>query len=219
MAIEKFWRKVRYDRHMKLLLTSAGIKDNHLANALLDLAGKPAKELKVAFIPTAANFENEDKTWLIDNLAELSDMHFGWLDIVDIAALNYDESIKRLKDMDVVVVGGGKTKNLVEILRELRLDAIFREWLSSKVFVGISAGSVMTGPIINPHGDQGLHWVDFLIVPHMNASFANRSEDQIQAAANSLQKTIYWIGDSSAVMINDANISFIGTEYKVVEAR
>lgn len=45
---------------MESLLTSAGIKNALLADALLELAEKPAKDLKVALIPTAANFEIEE---------------------------------------------------------------------------------------------------------------------------------------------------------------
>ena len=53
---------------MKLLITSAGIKNKTIAKAVLDLAGKKAEEISVAFIPTAMNPTGNDKTWFIDNL-------------------------------------------------------------------------------------------------------------------------------------------------------
>lgn len=53
---------------MKLLLTSAGITNKSIAKAVLDLTGLPAKEIKLVFIPTAANVEEGDKEWLIDDL-------------------------------------------------------------------------------------------------------------------------------------------------------
>lgn len=40
---------------MKLLLTSAGITNDSIAKSLLDMVGKDVKDIKVAFIPTAAN--------------------------------------------------------------------------------------------------------------------------------------------------------------------
>ncbi len=39
---------------MKLLLTSNGLTNASIANALEELVGKPRNEIKVAFIPTAA---------------------------------------------------------------------------------------------------------------------------------------------------------------------
>lgn len=44
-----------YDKSMKLLLTSAGITNDSIAKSLLDMVGKDVKDIKVAFIPTAAN--------------------------------------------------------------------------------------------------------------------------------------------------------------------
>jgi hypothetical protein len=40
---------------MKLLLTSAGITNEEIANSLVDLVGKPLSEIKAAFILTAKN--------------------------------------------------------------------------------------------------------------------------------------------------------------------
>ncbi|MCG2808784.1 MAG: hypothetical protein L6275_00345 [Candidatus Portnoybacteria bacterium] len=53
---------------MKLLLTSAGITNKSIAQAVLDLTNLPAEKIKLAFIPTAANVEEGDKDWLIDDL-------------------------------------------------------------------------------------------------------------------------------------------------------
>ncbi len=40
---------------MKLLLTSCGITNKSIANALFELVGKKQEETTVAFIPTASN--------------------------------------------------------------------------------------------------------------------------------------------------------------------
>ena len=53
---------------MKLLLTSSGFTNKSIANALLEFAGKPFKELKLVFVPTAANVESGGKEWLINDL-------------------------------------------------------------------------------------------------------------------------------------------------------
>lgn len=49
---------------MKLLLT----------NELLAMAGRSVEELSIAFIPTAANVEEGDKSWLIDDLVRFKNL-------------------------------------------------------------------------------------------------------------------------------------------------
>ena len=56
---------------MKLLLTSGGITNKKIADALLDLVGKKAEEINIAFIPTAANANRDNKIYFIDNLYQL----------------------------------------------------------------------------------------------------------------------------------------------------
>ena len=58
---------------MKLLLTSAGFTNNKIAQGLIDLVQKPFSELKLAFIPTAANVEPGGKEWFCDYDAEFYD--------------------------------------------------------------------------------------------------------------------------------------------------
>ena len=51
---------------MKLLLTSAGLSNKSIIVALEKLLGKGCVDVKLAFIPTAANVEAN--SWLIDDL-------------------------------------------------------------------------------------------------------------------------------------------------------
>ena len=46
---------------MKLLLTSAGIKNKTIAKALFELVGKKPADISLVFIPTASNVEKGDK--------------------------------------------------------------------------------------------------------------------------------------------------------------
>jgi peptidase E len=73
---------------MKLLLTSSGITSRAIENSLKELVEKPFEELNVAFIPTAAHFENGDKHWLIKQLQECVKLGFKEIDIVDIAVVS-----------------------------------------------------------------------------------------------------------------------------------
>ncbi|MCG2692243.1 hypothetical protein L6272_05455 [Microgenomates group bacterium] len=50
---------------MKLLLTSAGLVNQPIIDALADLVKKPFNAVNLTFIPTAANVEPGGNEWLI----------------------------------------------------------------------------------------------------------------------------------------------------------
>lgn len=53
---------------MKLLLTSGGLTNTSITNALFELVGKTPEETRLAFIPTAANASPNDKSWFVKDL-------------------------------------------------------------------------------------------------------------------------------------------------------
>ena len=74
---------------MKLLLTSAGITNISIAQALRDLLGKPTVESKIVVVPTAHNAEPGDKSWVIEE--DFAGPHqLGWkeFNVVDLAAVS-----------------------------------------------------------------------------------------------------------------------------------
>ena len=76
---------------MKLLLTSSGITNQSIANALFELTGKKPEDTTVVFIPTAATIETGDKDWFITDLMNLKKLNFKSIEITDISAV--DENI------------------------------------------------------------------------------------------------------------------------------
>ncbi len=92
---------------MKLLLTSAGLTNKTIVNSLIHLAKKPIKQLNLAFVPTAANVEEDDKGWLIDDLVNCRKLGFNQIDIVDISAVPKDVWLPRLNQADVLLFGEG----------------------------------------------------------------------------------------------------------------
>lgn len=94
---------------MKLLLTSGGMKNKSIANALRELLGKPFEESSLAFIPTAADVKSNDKSWLVTDLYKFHQLGFKTFDIVDIAALPFEIFMPHLEAADVIVFGGGHT--------------------------------------------------------------------------------------------------------------
>src|SRR3989344_8298620 len=107
---------------MKLLLTSSGITNNSLEKALLDLLGKPFNQSNLTFIPTAANIDKSDKSWLINDLNNFRKLGFKSIDITDISAVPRNRWLSSLEESDAFVLGGGNTKYLLDWIWKSELD-------------------------------------------------------------------------------------------------
>jgi len=209
---------------MKLLLTSAGLTNQTIANALLELAEKPFKELKLAFIPTAANVEEGDKDWLIDDLVNCKKWKFASIDIVDISAIPREMWEKRLTKADILVFGGGNIFHLMYWLEKSGLKELLPEMLKTKVYVGISAGSMVTSPklmplledLYYPNGvgknkdEGGMRFIDFQILSHFNSPwYPNIRAEYLEEKIKGVSDVIYALDDNSAIQINDDTIKVV----------
>jgi len=209
---------------MKLLLTSGGITDKAIAKALLQLAGKPASKIKIAFVPTAANVERGDKSWLINDLYNLKKQNFKCIDIVDISALPKKIWLPRLKTADVLFFGGGNSFHLMYWMRKSGLAKILLELLKSRVYAGISAGSgVVTKDLSLFHSKQlyyetgrykdskGLGFLNFYILPHLNSLYFPRARAKfLKKLAKEFPETIYVLDDRTAIKVDGKKVQVIG---------
>ena len=217
---------------MKLLLTSAGLKNKTLAKALIDLAGKKAEEINLAFIPTAMNPTGTDKTWFIDNLSELKQQGYKLIDIVDISALPKHIWQPRLEAADVLFFSGGTSPHLMHWMEESGLKELLPELLKTRVYVGVSAGSIVTSQTLalsrkekriwykekfGYEGDKGLGFIDFYIRPHLNApNHPNSKKEILEQTAKDIPETIYGIDDQMAVKVVDGKVEIVGEGEYVV---
>jgi dipeptidase E len=209
---------------MKLLLTSNGFVNKSIAKALLELAGKPFSELKLAFVPTAANVVKEDKSWLINDLINCKNLGFAFIDIVDISAVPRDVWEPRLNDVDVLLFGGGNTFHLMYWIEKSGLKDVLRKMLDGKVYVGISAGSMVTAPKLSTStsvrfysqeigeykGEKGLGLVNFHIRPHLNSPhFPKLRKELLENMAKGLKEPMYAIDDQTAIKVENSSIEII----------
>jgi len=132
---------------MKLFLTSAGLSNKTLVDTFNDLVELPAEKIHIAFIPTAANVESGDKDWLINDYTNLKKQNYI-VDIVDISALPKETWLPRIKEANVIFVGGGNTFHLMHWLEKSGLKELLPELIKTRVYAGISAGSCIAGPTI-----------------------------------------------------------------------
>lgn len=210
---------------MKLLLTSNGLSNASIARAMFELVGKPAAETKVAFVPTAMNVSAGDKDWFIDDLVNIRNQGVASLDIVDISALPKSIWLPRLQDADVLFFSGGNTSHLMRWIRESGLDAELPALLETRVWAGISAGSMVTNPTLAlssedkkiyyeenfGYGDEtALGYVDLYVRPHFNSpDFPRASKEHLASIATGIPAPIYALDDQSALRIDGEGIDVV----------
>ncbi|MFH1650370.1 MAG: Type 1 glutamine amidotransferase-like domain-containing protein [Candidatus Woesearchaeota archaeon] len=201
---------------MKLILTSAGLTNKSIVKAFQELAGENPR---IAFIPTASNIEKGDKDWLIANYAECDSV--GELDIVDISALPKEEWLPRLQMAQVIFVGGGNTGYLLDWMRKSGLDKELPELLKTRLYVGISAGSVALSKRIWAdsewlYGDElqkapaGLGYIDFNFRPHLNSKYFTQARiENIEPVAKRLEGPLYACDDDTALVVDEEKITVV----------
>lgn len=206
---------------MKLFLTSAGLSNQTLVKAFEDFVGLKDEEVKIAFIPTAANFEGGDKDWLINDYTNLKKQNYI-VDIVDISALIKESWLPRLEEANVIFVGGGNTFHIMHWVKKSGLEKLLPELLKTRVYAGISAGSCIAGPTIynsvqnlfdekyDLEIKEGLNLVNLQIIPHLNSKwFPKVNEENLEVASKDLIESVYAIDDDSAVIINENKIEVV----------
>ena len=210
---------------MKLLLTSNGLANQSIAKALFELVGKPAEETTIVFIPTAMNVARGSKDWFINDLYNIKKQGFKFIDIVDISALPQEIWLPKIKAGDVLFFSGGNTHHLMCCLQKSGLSKLLPDLLKTRVYAGISAGSVATGPDLFGANDDkrkyyednfgykdetALNFVDFYIYPHFNApGHLNSTLENLQKTAEATKKAVYGLDDDSALKVVDGVVTVI----------
>ncbi len=191
----------------KLLLTSAGFDNPKLGEKFLELIGKDPKEIKVLFIPIAARTD-EEKHYTNESKKELLD-----LGIKDIIEYNLEGDIP--KEFDAIYVCGGNTFYLLHKIRETGFDKKLIGFIDQgKVYVGVSAGSIIMGPLIGIAApfDQneiglkdltGLNLIDSVITPHYTLEekeIIDKFEGEHKIIRLTDQQAVLVLGDSIEVI-------------------
>lgn len=226
---------------MKLLLTSSGLRNESLREALRSLLDKPAGECNCVYIPTSCHPARGDMSWLMEEM--ISFYALGWKEFVvlDVAVKSeWDKSLwwPKIEQADVIVMGGGNAPYLSYWLQKSGLFAALPELLKTKVYAGVSAGSMMLtagitssmiGQTDNPadwgaegrktgsypedeRSDKTLGLTDFLFRPHWgkpDPKYANLNEEAVRRAYKQLRKPIYLVDDQTAIKIVDDELEVV----------
>jgi dipeptidase E len=172
---------------LKLLLTSGGVKNPSIHDALVDLLGKPIAESTALCIPTAGYGHpnvTPDGVWRFISgqeprspMTELGWQSLGVLELTALPTIGAERWVPWVRETDALLVNGGDTLYLCHWIRESGLADLLPS-LHDTVWVGVSAGSMVLTPRIGQefvqwqppsgHDDTTLGVVDFSICPHVN---------------------------------------------------
>jgi dipeptidase E len=210
---------------MKYLLTSAGIKNTSIHNALVDLLGKPIDESNALCIPTAGYGHPQvspGHAWRfisgqepICPMCELGWKSLGVLELTALPSIDQERWVTWVRETDVLLVNGGDALYLCHWMRQSGLADLLPS-LSEMVWVGLSAGSMVMTPRIGedfvqwkpPTGSDGtLGMVDFSIFPHLDHEMLpeNTMADAERWAAG-IQGPAYAIDDETAIKVTDGTV-------------
>ncbi len=201
----------------KLFLTSYFA---FVSKLLLPLLPKQPNQLKLAFIPTAAD-PYKIKPWFYGDKIKLKLMGFQIIN-VDIKNKTKEQLFKQMKDIDVIFVSGGNTYYLLEHVQKSGFDEIVKE-LTAKgiIYVGSSAGSVLAGSTIEHIEDlddktkasltsfKGIGLIDFLILPHYGDSKYKYKFQQIMKKWSDKKYKIQTLTNTQVIVVNNNKIEIL----------
>ncbi len=212
---------------MKLLLTSAGIRNASIHDALVDLLGKPIGESSALCIPTGGYgslYGSPAGIWRFISghsdqpMCELGWKSLGVLELTALPTVGAERWAGWVQEADVLLVNGGDALYLGHWMRESGLAALLPS-LADTVYVGFSAGSMVLTPRIGEDfvgwkpptgGDETLGVVDFSIFPHVD--HPDLPENTMAAAerwAGSLPNAAYAIDDDTAIRVVDGTVDVV----------
>ena len=217
---------------MKLLLTSAGIKNASIREALVELLGKPIADSDALCIPTASYGHprtTPERPWRFISgreprtpMCELGWKSLGVLELTALPSIDKERWVQWVRETDTLLVNGGDALYLAHWMRESGLADLLPS-LGETVWVGLSAGSMVMTPRIGEDfvgwkppsgGDDALGVVDFSIFPHVDhPDLPENTMANAERWASGIRGPAYAIDDETAIKVvdDDAEVVSEGT--------
>jgi dipeptidase E len=224
---------------MKLLLTSAGVRNASIHAALVDLLGKPVAECDALLIPTALYGHPQGTpagAWRFVNgrsgcpMGELGWKSLGLLELTALPSIGRARWEPWVRDADVLLAEGGDAVYLGYWMRQSGLAALLPS-LEHVVWVGLSAGSMVMTPRVGEEfveakpsitgDDATLGVVDFSIFPHLDyPAFPENTLACAERWAARLGGPAYAIDDETAIKVVDGRAEVVSEgHWKYFEPR
>ena len=210
---------------MKLLLTSGGVTNASITAALVRLLGKPIAECHALAVPTAQWGHQHCgpasvRRFIAAEPAGRYDTGLGWasvgvLELTALPTIGAERWTSWVREADVLLVDGGDATYLCHWMRESGLAGLLPS-LTDKVWVGVSAGSMVMTPRIGADfvswpaapDDRTLGVVDFSIFPHLDA-FPDNTLAAAEQWAAGLDGPAYAIDEQTAITVVDGSVEVV----------
>ena len=212
---------------MSFLLTSAGIKNTSIHDALVDLLGKPIAESSALCIPTANHAQpgGAGHAWRFISgreartpMCELGWKSLGVLELTALPSIDEVHWVPLVQETDALLVNGGDPLYLCHWMRQSGLADLLPS-LRNTVYVGLSAGSMVMAPNVGEDfvrwtpptgGDQTLGIVDFSMFPHLDhENMPDNSMANAEKWAAGMPGPAYAIDDETAIQVTDGSVDVV----------
>jgi dipeptidase E len=224
--LDKVRRMLKERKIMKLLLTSAGIKNASIHNALVDMLSKPIAESSALCISTASyalpNGPFLAWSFITGQESETPMTELGWksvgvLELTALPSLGKDRWLPMVQEIDVLLVNGGDTLYLSYWIRQSGLADLLPSLRA--VYVGLSAGSMVMSPRVADEfvqwtppsgGNKTLGLVDFEMFPHLDhPMLPENTTAHAEKWAAGLRRPGYAMDDETAIKWVDGGVEVI----------
>jgi dipeptidase E len=216
---------------MKLLLTSSGISNKSIEDALVGLLGKPIAESSALIVPTAMYPfpEGPGGAWraITGNapspFAEVGWKSLGVLEPTALPSIKEESWVPLVRETDALLVWGGHVMYLCYWMRQSGLADLLPS-LDKTVYLGVSAGSIVLTPYngdaefnlewlpdgsdVAREGDRALGLVDFTVRVHVDREGFNTSAD-VEEYASGIPVPTYALDDDSAIKVVDGEVEVV----------
>jgi dipeptidase E len=212
---------------MRLLLTSAGIKNTSIHDALVDLLGKPIAESSALCIPTAAYghpMAGPGAAWRFISgqeprcpMCELGWKSLGVLELTALPSIDEEQWVPMVEEADALLVNGGDALYLCYWMRQSGLADLLPSLRA--LWVGLSGGSMVMAPNVGEDfvgwkpptgGDRALGVVDFAMFPHLDhEDLPDNSMANAEKWAASVPVPGYAIDDQTAIKVTDGAVEVV----------
>jgi dipeptidase E len=218
---------------LKLLLTSGGIRNTSIRDALVELLGKPIAESTALFVPTGIYpFPGgAEMAWKAisgntrNPLCDLGWKSLGVLELTALTTIQRESWVPALREADALLVWGGDVLYLRHWMRASGLSDLLPS-LSNTVYVGVSAGSIVLTPYncdaefdlryvpegsdIGEDADAGLGLVDFALRVHLDVKgFDDSTLPEVRKWAAGIPAPTYAIDDETAIKVTDETVEVV----------
>jgi dipeptidase E len=214
---------------LKYLLTSSGISNASIHQTLVELLDKPIAECSALVVPTSAYYfmpQGMDIAYrLISGTAKSPLCELGWkslgvLELTALPSVTKEQWVPRLRETDVLLVGGGSPMYLCHWMRESGLAELLPTLPSTMTYVGVSGGSMaLTSSFGEEYGDRvvpttgsetPLGFFPIAMGVHLdNPDLPDNSLANFEEWAAGISVPTYVLDDQSALKVVDGVVEVI----------